>query len=69
MATSANDLERVADLRDVYYAPGVHARLVSLGELEGQGPVRQRREGKQRLPGGAQRDNSEDHISCMHDGR
>ena len=34
---SANGLERVADLRDVYYAPGVHVRLVSLGKLEGQG--------------------------------
>ena len=28
---------QVADLRDVYYAPGLHARLVSLGEIEGQG--------------------------------
>ena len=27
----------MADLRDVYYAPGVHVRLVSLGNLEGQG--------------------------------
>ena len=33
----------------------------------GLGPVRQRREGEQRLPGGAQRDTSEDRISCMHD--
>ena len=37
MATSANGLERQSDLKDVYYAPGVHARLVSLGKLEGQG--------------------------------
>ena len=28
---------RVSDLRDVYYAPGPHARLVSLGKIEGQG--------------------------------
>ena len=27
----------MADLRDVYYAPGLHARLVSLGKIEGQG--------------------------------
>ena len=27
----------MADLRDVYYAPGVHVWLVSLGKLEGQG--------------------------------
>ena len=27
----------VADLRDVYYAHGVHARLVSFGKREGQG--------------------------------
>lgn len=26
-----------ADLEDVYYAPGVHVRLLSLGKLEGQG--------------------------------
>jgi transposase InsO family protein len=37
VATSANGLGREADLQDVYYAPGVHARLVSLGKLEGQG--------------------------------
>ena len=37
MATSANGLERESDLQDIYYAPGVHARLVSLGKLEGQG--------------------------------
>ena len=37
MATSANGLERESDLQDVYYAPGAHARLVSLGKLEGQG--------------------------------
>jgi hypothetical protein len=30
-------LEREQDLEDVYYAPGIHARLVSLGKLEGQG--------------------------------
>ena len=27
----------MADLQDVYYAPGVHVRLVSRGKLEGQG--------------------------------
>ena len=37
MATSANGLERESDRQDVYYAPGAHARLVSLGKLEGQG--------------------------------
>jgi hypothetical protein len=37
VAASANGLEREQDLEDVYYAPGIHARLVSLGELEGQG--------------------------------
>ena len=37
MATSANGLEREVDLEDVYYAPGIHTRLVSLGKLEGQG--------------------------------
>ena len=37
MATSANGLERESDLQDVYYAPGAHAQLVSLGKLEGQG--------------------------------
>ena len=34
---SDNGREQEADLRGVYYAPEVHARLVSLGELEGQG--------------------------------
>jgi hypothetical protein len=37
VATSANGLEREVDLQDVYYAPGVHTRLVSLGKPEGQG--------------------------------
>jgi hypothetical protein len=36
-ATSANGLGRKVDLQDVYYAPGVHTRLVSLGKLDGQG--------------------------------
>ena len=34
MVTSANGLERESDLQDVYYAPGAHARLASLGKLE-----------------------------------
>ena len=34
---SANGLGREADIQDIYYAPEVHARLVSLGELEAQG--------------------------------
>jgi hypothetical protein len=37
VATSANGLGHKVDLEDVHYAPGVHARLVSLGRLEGQG--------------------------------
>jgi len=37
VATSANSLGREADIQNVYYAPEVHARLVSLGKLEGQG--------------------------------
>ena len=37
VATPANGLEREADLQHVYYAPGVHVRLVSLGKPEGQG--------------------------------
>ena len=37
MATSATGLERESDLQDVYYAPGAHAQLVSLGKLERQG--------------------------------
>jgi transposase InsO family protein len=37
VASFANGLEREEDLQDVYYAPEVHARLVSLGELESQG--------------------------------
>jgi hypothetical protein len=37
VAPFANGLEREKDLQDVYYAPGVHARLVSLGKLESQG--------------------------------
>jgi len=37
VASSANGREREAELRDVYYAPGVHARLVSLGKLQQQG--------------------------------
>jgi len=40
VATSANSLGREADIQDVYYAPEVHARLVSLANLEGQGSVR-----------------------------
>ena len=36
VATEANGLEREADLQHVYYAPGVHVRLVSLGEPGGQ---------------------------------
>jgi len=34
---SANSLGREADIQDVYYAPDIHARLVSLGKLDGQG--------------------------------
>ena len=30
-------VEREADLEDVYYAPEVHVRLLSLGKLEGWG--------------------------------
>ena len=37
MATSANGLEREADLQHVYYALGVHVRFMSLGKPEGQG--------------------------------
>ena len=37
MAASANGLAQVAGLRDVCYAPGVHAQLVPLGKLKGQG--------------------------------
>ena len=37
MATSVNGLKRQSALQDVYYAPGAHAQLVSLGKLEGQG--------------------------------
>ena len=37
VATSANSLGREVGIQDVYYAPEVHARLVSLGRLEGQG--------------------------------
>jgi hypothetical protein len=37
VATTANGLEQEAELQDVYYTPGVHVRLVSLGKLEGQG--------------------------------
>jgi hypothetical protein len=37
VASFANGLEWEEDLQDVYYAPGVHARLVSLGKLESQG--------------------------------
>ena len=49
MATTANGLERTADLQDVYYAPGVHARLVSLGKLESQGWDVRLREGGMEL--------------------
>ena len=71
MATSANGLERQSALQDVYYAPGAHAQLVSLGKLEGQGwdgaanlgwgPVHQRREGE--------RDPFEGCVSRMRDVR
>jgi transposase InsO family protein len=37
VAATANGTEREHNLEDIYYAPGVHARLVSLGKLEGQG--------------------------------
>jgi len=37
VTASVNGLEREADLEDVYYAPGVHVRLLSLGKLESQG--------------------------------
>ena len=37
VTASVNGMEREADLEDVYYAPGVHVRLVSLGKLESQG--------------------------------
>jgi hypothetical protein len=37
VTTSANGLEREAELEDVYYTPAVHVQLVSLGKLEGQG--------------------------------
>jgi len=37
VTASVNGLEREADLEDVYYAPGAHVRLVSLGKLESQG--------------------------------
>ena len=37
VASSANGQEREAELQDVYYAPGIHARLVSLGKLQRQG--------------------------------
>ena len=37
VAASANGIEREVDLDDVYFAPGVHVRLLSLGKLEGQG--------------------------------
>ena len=37
VAASANGIEREVDLEDVYFAPGVHVRLLSLGKLEGQG--------------------------------
>ena len=73
----------LADLRDVYYAPGVRVWLVSLGKLEGQGwDVRLCNGGKElrnrdgdlfanieKVNNGAQRDISEDCISCMHNGQ
>jgi hypothetical protein len=37
VASFANGLEWEEDLQDVYYAPEVHVRLVSLGKLESQG--------------------------------
>jgi len=37
VATLANGLESEAVLQDVFYAPEVHARLISLGKLQRQG--------------------------------
>ena len=34
---SAGSIKQEADLQDIYYAPNVHVRLLSLGELEGEG--------------------------------
>jgi transposase InsO family protein len=49
VAAPANGLEQEQDLEDVYYAPGIHARLVSLGKLEGQGWDIRLREGGMEL--------------------
>jgi hypothetical protein len=35
--TSVKGVDRKVDLEDVYYVPGVHVRLLSLGKLVGQG--------------------------------
>jgi hypothetical protein len=37
VAAFANGLEQEEDLQDVYYAPRVHAQLLSPGKLESQG--------------------------------
>jgi len=37
VATLVNGQEREVDLEDVYYAPRVHVRLLSMGKLEDQG--------------------------------
>jgi hypothetical protein len=42
-------LGRKVDLEGVYYAPRVHARLVSLGTLEGQGQDVRLRDGEMEL--------------------
>ena len=49
--SSVNGLERQQELEDVYYAPGVHVRLVSLGKLKGQGWGISLQEGRMELQG------------------
>ena len=36
VAAPANGFEREVDLDDVYFAPGVHVRLLLFGKLEGR---------------------------------
>ena len=51
ITSSVNGLECQQELEDVYYAPGVHVWLVSLGKLEGQGWGVSLREGRMELRG------------------
>ena len=37
VASSASGIEREVDLEDIFFVPGIHVRLLSLGKLEDQG--------------------------------